>query len=55
MTAAQLDQIPSDLLFDRGTRGLREYLDARGWRMTLLELMEERTRRKNTYYPRNDR
>jgi hypothetical protein len=46
MTPAQLARIPDRVLLrnDR-TEKLREFLDARGWRMTLLELDAERRRR----------
>jgi hypothetical protein len=45
MTADQLDLIPDRLLRERGTRGLREWLHARGVTMSCLELDEERRRR----------
>lgn len=47
MSPDQLDLIPDDLLRRRrdGTRPLIDWLYARGWRMTLLELEQERRRR----------
>jgi hypothetical protein len=45
MTADQLDLIPDQLLRERGTRGLREWLWQRGATLTLLELESERRRR----------
>lgn len=45
MTPAQLDRIPDRALSPGRTAELIEFLDARGWRMTLLELEQERRRR----------
>ena len=48
MTREQLDLIPDHLLNRRqgeACRDLIEWLYARGWQMTLLELHEERLRR----------
>lgn len=46
LTRAQLDRIPNDHLNARNTRPLIEFLYARGWSMTLLELENERHRRQ---------
>lgn len=45
MNANQIEAIPSTLLYETGTAGLREWLHAHGLRMTLLELTNERNRR----------
>ena len=47
MTFEQLTLIPTHALFARGTANLREWLDRRGWRMSLLELDQERRRRRD--------
>lgn len=44
MTRAQLDLIPTHVLHN--SHWLLEWLDARGWHMTLLEVDAERRRRK---------
>jgi hypothetical protein len=46
MTPEQLDRIPDHLVLERGTNRLREWLWERGWRMSLLELEDERARRR---------
>lgn len=46
MTPRQLELIPDHALHAEGTRALRDWLRARGWTMTLLELDAERRRRK---------
>lgn len=48
MNIKQLDQIPARVLFKGGTEELRAWLDDRGWRMSLLELDDERRRRRRT-------
>ena len=47
MTNEQLDSIPYKLLqpSQRGAVGLIEWLQARGWQMSLLDLESERHRR----------
>jgi hypothetical protein len=45
MTEDQMRNIPSRLLFERGTAGLREWLRLRGLRLSLFELDQERRRR----------
>jgi hypothetical protein len=45
MNAKQLDLIPARVLFEKGTRGLREWLAARGWVLSLFDLDAERRRR----------
>lgn len=49
MTRAQLDLIPDRLLYRTDTTSLREWLHARGWPMTLLELDQERRRRRQAH------
>jgi hypothetical protein len=49
MTPAQLRGIPGDLLYEKNTRGLREYLYARGTTLTLAELDAERRRRRERH------
>lgn len=46
MNRAQLDLIPDQVLTGRDTTRLMRWLRDRGWRMTLLELDNERRRRK---------
>jgi hypothetical protein len=46
MTADQLALIPSDVLYALNTEALREWLWQRGMTMTLLELDQERRRRR---------
>lgn len=45
MTPDQLDRIPDRLLLKRSAPDLIEWLRARGWHMSLLELDAERRRR----------
>ena len=45
MIDAQRAQIPDDLLSQLDTAELREFLQVRGWSMSLLEVDEERRRR----------
>jgi hypothetical protein len=47
MTTAQIQSIPSHALFQPGTTDLRDWLQRRGLRMTLLELTQERQRRQD--------
>lgn len=46
MSPRQLDRIPDHVLLERGTARLRDFLNVRGWRMTLAELEDERKRRQ---------
>lgn len=46
MTREQLDLIPDSHLTGRSTGPLMEWLYARGWSMSLLELDTERRRRR---------
>jgi hypothetical protein len=48
MTTDQLAQIEDRMLRQEGTRDLRGFLRARGWRMSLLDLTKERARRNIT-------
>jgi hypothetical protein len=48
MTTEQLAQIEDRALWQEGTTDLREFLNARGWRMSLLDLTKERARRNIT-------
>jgi hypothetical protein len=48
MTTEQLEQIENSHLWQEGTSDLREFLNARGWRMSLLDLTNERSRRNIT-------
>lgn len=45
MNANQLANIPSGLLFERGTKRLRVWLADRGLLLSLLDLAQERERR----------
>ena len=45
MTRDQLDLVPDHLLAGRDTARLLDFLHARGWRMSLLELDAERRAR----------
>jgi hypothetical protein len=45
MTPSQIELIPDRAL--KNPAQLLEFLDARGWRMSLLELDTERRRRRN--------
>lgn len=47
MTTGQLQSIPTHALFQAGTADLRDWLWRRGLRMTLLELTQERRRRRD--------
>jgi hypothetical protein len=47
MNAKQLHSIPTHALFQAGTTDLRDWLNRRGLRMSLLELAQERRRRKD--------
>lgn len=51
MNQRQLELIPTGVLHD--TKQLLGWLDARGWRMTLLELDAERRRRKEATHHRH--
>ena len=48
MIPEQIEAIPDDVLIQPDTHHLREWLQARGWRMTLAELSAERERRNLT-------
>jgi hypothetical protein len=47
MNAKQLHSIPTHALLQAGTTDLRDWLQRRGLRMTLLELTQERQRRQD--------
>jgi hypothetical protein len=47
MNAKQLHSIPIHALYQPGTTDLRDWLNRRGLRMTLLELTQERRRRRD--------
>lgn len=48
MTPHQIETMPAHLLYEKGTRGLRDWLDDRGLSLSLLELTHERIRRNQT-------
>jgi hypothetical protein len=47
VTAEQMSSIPTHVLTKPGTADLRDWLWRRGLRMTLLELTQERRRRRD--------
>lgn len=55
MSPEYLARIPRRLLFARDTRRLMAWLAARGWRLSLLELGQERERRERAAERRGSR